>query len=193
MLSLHSKIIWLLSASCCLVYPSWADAHEATTVIVMNEEGFSPREVTVDEHTVINFVNKDSVDRWPASNLHPTHEVYPEFDPRQPITPGNFWMFRPNKPGIWRYHDHLWPHRRGTLTVTGEIPPPSTEQPWWQRMFTMLQNWREQFQKTRRLSDPSVQGVVDFTKLTAQEQYTYIHSLANHKGLAAAWQYIKNA
>lgn len=95
-------------------------AHSSLVIITMSQDGFEPQETTVDINATVRFVNKDDVDRWPASNLHPTHTIYPAFDPKKPIPPGESWDFRPDKVGSWKYHDHLSPHLRGTLVVTGE-------------------------------------------------------------------------
>ena len=102
------------------ILPQKAGAHSETQVIEMTADGFEPSEITVDENTTLNFVNRDGVDHWPASDIHPTHYLYPEFDPKKPIAPGDFWIFKPKKIGAWKFHDHLFPHERGVLTVTGE-------------------------------------------------------------------------
>lgn len=63
------------------------------------------------------FVTKRGGYFWPASNPHPTHEVYPEFDPRRPIEADSSWSFRFDKSGEWRYHDHLAPLFEGKIVV----------------------------------------------------------------------------
>lgn len=98
----------------------FVSAHSETVIIQMTENGFEPQTITVDENSAVLFINRDKVDRWPASNIHPTHEIYPEFDPKRPISPGSSWPFKPKKPGEWKYHDHLLPHIRGTLVVIEE-------------------------------------------------------------------------
>lgn len=80
------------------------------------EEGFAPQEITIKRGDKVRFVNKRESDFWPASNMHPTHGIYPEFDPRKPEK--TEWIFQFNKAGEWRYHDHLMPLFRGTITVT---------------------------------------------------------------------------
>lgn len=83
----------------------------------MKPNGFEPDELIIHQNTTIQFINQDIIDRWPASNVHPTHEIYPEFDPQKPIKPSAFWNFKATKIGEWKYHDHLLPHKRGTLIV----------------------------------------------------------------------------
>ena len=87
------------------------------TTIYLTKDGFSPSKVTIQEGTLIIFVNSDSVAHWPASNVHPSHDVYPEFDPKIQIDPQKQWVFIP-KQGAWKFHDHLFPHFRGELVVT---------------------------------------------------------------------------
>lgn len=87
------------------------------TVVEMTAEGFSPTAVTLYEDNDVCFVNNDTVDHWPASNNHPTHAVYPEFDPKEAVKPGSEWCFTFDLPGTWRFHDHLKPEFMGTVTV----------------------------------------------------------------------------
>ena len=85
--------------------------------VIMNKDSFEPETLTIQKCTKVVFENQDKVSRWPASNLHPTHGIYPEFDPLQPIEPGSVWSFVFDKVGSWRYHDHLAPSTRGTVIV----------------------------------------------------------------------------
>lgn len=86
-------------------------------VVEMTENGFIPEEITVRRGTKVIFVNQDSLWRWPASDLHPTHNVYPEFDPREAIAPSKEWEFTFEKRGEWHYHDHLAPYILGKIIV----------------------------------------------------------------------------
>ena len=103
-----------------LFFPEKIFSHSKVQIIEMTSSGFNPSEVTIDENSSVIFLNKDSESRWPASNTHPTHELYPEFDPRKPIAPGESWAFKPKNIGDWKYHDHLFPHMRGVITVIEE-------------------------------------------------------------------------
>ena len=112
--------IFGVSAILILTLPVLRVSAHGVAIIRMTEEGFEPKEITVDENTIVRFINEDTRDRWPASNPHPIHTAYSVFDPRKPIPPGESWHFRPKKIGTWRYHDHLSPHIRATLTVVPE-------------------------------------------------------------------------
>ena len=118
------------------MFPGIAVAHSEIIVVKMTPNGFEPNEITIDENTSLNFVNKDTVARWPASDLHPTHDVFPEFDPKKPIPPGEIWIFKPGKVGDWKFHDHERPHFKGVLHVIAEntatemtLRTASTDQP----------------------------------------------------------------
>jgi plastocyanin len=84
----------------------------------MTADGFSPETLTVEKGTSVCFENKHEGEaRWPASDNHPTHEIYSEFDPHTPVREGAHWCFVFLKPGNWKYHDHLLPDFRGTVVV----------------------------------------------------------------------------
>ncbi|OGZ44908.1 MAG: hypothetical protein A3C84_00975 [Candidatus Ryanbacteria bacterium RIFCSPHIGHO2_02_FULL_48_12] len=89
----------------------------AGPTIRMTKNGFEPEEVTIQKGMRVTWVNEDSVPRWPASNLHPTHGIYPEFDPLEGIPPGASWSFVFDRVGSWRFHDHLLPQMKGTVYV----------------------------------------------------------------------------
>ncbi len=85
--------------------------------VIMKEGSFEPETLTIQKCTQVVFRNHEKNPHWPASNLHPTHGIYPEFDPLQPVEAGNEWSFVFDKAGSWRYHDHLAPSTRGTMIV----------------------------------------------------------------------------
>lgn len=85
----------------------------------MDEDGFKPQEISVNQNSVIEFKNNGKQQHWPASDPHPTHDLYPEFDPQKPINPGESWKFKVQKVGKWNFHDHLNHDRKGTLIVNG--------------------------------------------------------------------------
>lgn len=89
-----------------------------SSTIIMKEDSFDPETITIKIGSTVIFKNEDQAARWPASNLHPTHGIYPEFDPRKPIETGDSWSFTFVKGGSWKYHDHLIPSIRGVIIVT---------------------------------------------------------------------------
>src|SRR3989344_1413457 len=116
-----SKLVFaLLIIAAFFLLPTQILAHNEVQIIEMTPDGFEPQEVSVDTNQSIIFLNKDENPRWPASNTHPTHELYPELDPKRAIMPGQSWAFKPTKAGEWKFHDHLYPHFRGVLKVFAE-------------------------------------------------------------------------
>lgn len=87
--------------------------------------GFNPKSLSIDAGDRVTFVNKDSKPHWPASDVHPTHTVYPEsggcigskFDACKGLGEGESYSFRFNEKGSWDYHDHLRPSSGGTISV----------------------------------------------------------------------------
>ena len=49
------------------------NTHEVT----LTENGFSPPEITINKGDTIKFKTSREKTFWPASNLHPTHSIYP--------------------------------------------------------------------------------------------------------------------
>lgn len=85
--------------------------------IELREEGFFPSALTIRKGDSVRFTTSRGKEFWPASDLHPSHEVYPEFDPRKPVKPDSSWTFQFEKTGTWHFHDHLAPLFRGVITV----------------------------------------------------------------------------
>lgn len=95
-------------------------AHGVEYEIVLTDSGFESKELTIEKGNNVVFINKRSVPVWPASDIHPTHGIYPELDPKRGLEPGETWEFTFTKAGTWRMHDHLNPDATAVITVTGE-------------------------------------------------------------------------
>ncbi len=89
----------------------------ADWTVAMEPGTFAPDTLTIQRGDRVTFVNRDAEPRWPASNLHPTHGIYPEFDPQEGVPPGESWSFVFDRAGEWKYHDHLIPSVRGIIRV----------------------------------------------------------------------------
>src|SRR3989338_7134074 len=94
--------------------------------VEMTADAFTPNTLTINAGDTVTWTNKDTNAHWPASAMHPTHEVYPEtggcigstFDACKEIAPGESWSFTFNQAGSWKYHDHLNPAGpKGTIVV----------------------------------------------------------------------------
>lgn len=87
--------------------------------ITLTEEGYEPSVITIAVGDKITFGTDATYSKlhWPASNVHPTHSIYPAFDPLTPVEPEETWSFVFGKVGEWRFHDHLAPYHTGVITV----------------------------------------------------------------------------
>ena len=86
-----------------------------THQVTLTENGFTPPEIQIKPGDSIKFSTTLNEPYWPASDLHPTHGIYPEFDPQEPIDQKTTWTFKFLKTGKWKYHDHLQPIFRGII------------------------------------------------------------------------------
>jgi len=100
-------------------------------IIKITSNGFEPKEVEISKGTKVTWLNEQSNPSWPASAVHPTHEVYPGssikkcgtpeqdkiFDACRGLKQGESWSFVFNEVGEWYYHDHLNPSQTGKIIV----------------------------------------------------------------------------
>ncbi|HIH17997.1 MAG TPA: hypothetical protein HA250_01250 [Nanoarchaeota archaeon] len=111
-----------------------AGTSSAKYTIEITSAGFSPNTLKVKIGDSVTFINKDSAKHWPASDVHPTHTLYPGtnigtcfsgteaekakmFDSCRALEQGESWSFTFNEKGKWGYHDH----RAETLVGTIEV------------------------------------------------------------------------
>lgn len=90
-----------------------------TVTITLTKSGFHPSRLYVTRGTTVVFESTEAA-FWPASDIHPTHSIYPEFDAGRAYSPGETWSFTFNREGTWLFHDHLNSTHMGTITV---LPP----------------------------------------------------------------------
>lgn len=168
------------------------NASPQIVIIEMTPEGFTPPQVTISQNQTVTFLNKDTKPRWPASDIHPTHEIYPQFDPQKAIEPGQSWDFKPQKAGQWKFHDHLFPHFNGKLVVNeGKVVSGSKLN--WVEEFKKIQGniWnkvRLVFRINKKVQTPVKE---EFIKLKPEDQFKALKDIADSKGGPAAWEYVK--
>ena len=75
--------------------------------ITLTKQGFVPETIYINPGTTVTFVTELDTNFWPASDLHPFHSIYPDFDPKQPVPPDESWSFTFESVGRWHYHDHI--------------------------------------------------------------------------------------
>ena len=86
-------------------------------VIQMTAQGFIPDTLSIKRGETVMWINKDTRAHWPASDVHPVHLIYPEFDPGRQVVPAGEWSFTFLQGGTWSFHDHLYPSERGVINV----------------------------------------------------------------------------
>jgi plastocyanin len=79
--------------------------HEVT----YDGENFSPKTLTIKVGDYVYFKNASDKSFRPASNPHPAHIDYAEFDAKTGIAAGQTFSFQFLRLGTWNYHDHLNP------------------------------------------------------------------------------------
>ena len=99
--------------------------------IEISSSGFNPQTLTIQKGETLVFKAVDSSNRWPASDIHPTHKAYPGsdiqkcfedgisniFDSCGGLSEGSSFEFIFDEVGNWKYHDHLQPGKKGTIIV----------------------------------------------------------------------------
>ncbi len=92
------------------------NADNSSIIVTLTEEGYRP-EITIKKGTMVTFKSELDKPFWPASNLHPSHEIYSDFDPGVPLNADETWSFVFNRVGQWQMHDHIRSYFTGTITV----------------------------------------------------------------------------
>jgi hypothetical protein len=90
---------------------------ESVHTVTLTENGFEPAEITIRQGDKVIFNSALDKPYWPASDDHPFHTFYPEFDPKGMITPPENFEFVFDRPGRWRYHNHLAASETGIVNV----------------------------------------------------------------------------
>ena len=104
---------------------SIGEQKKTENLVEITAAGFNPNTLTINEGDTVVFINKEAKSHWPASAVHPTHNVYPEgggcigskFDSCRELRQGETFTFRFDNKGSWRYHAHLNPGLTGTIEV----------------------------------------------------------------------------
>ncbi len=120
-MKISATLIGGLALVVVLIYSFWylsnKDGAGSSPTVTISDTGFSPSHLTIKVGETVTFKNIGTTEHWPASDIHPSHEIYPEFDPKQSLAPGESWSFRFEKPGVWRMHDHDDATLVGSITV----------------------------------------------------------------------------
>ena len=196
------KIFLFLLIVLSLFFPQNISAHSTVKIVEITADGFVPQEITIDENSSVIFLNKDKEAHWPASDPHPIHSIYPVFDPRRPILPGESWSFKP-RVGVWKYHDHLFPHRRGVVTVVAEKGAKTVNVGANQdvgvslavKIKSVLSSIWAKIKNSpnfSRMPNPPM-DIKKFVKLSSEDQMRVMKDMAENVGAKKTWEYIKKA
>jgi len=107
------------------------DAVSGSRTVIMTPSGFSPDTVEISVGDSVTFLNQGFGIHWPATDVHPSHSIYPGssigkcggsdadkiFDACKGLSKEESYTFTFDEAGNWRYHDHLNPGLRGTILV----------------------------------------------------------------------------
>ena len=113
-------MLLVVGLACGSLFVGWyrqSSPPEEDPAIILTDNGFSPAELRVRLGETVTFTSSLDSQYWPASNLHPAHDIYPESDPKRPLLPGESWSFTFDRPGAWRFHDHLRSYYTGVIYV----------------------------------------------------------------------------
>lgn len=90
---------------------------EKPLTVEYTDKGYIPSVLEVSSGETVTFINKSNRSMWVASDNHPTHSIYPEFDQKGTSRSEESYSFKFERVGEWSYHDHLNPRATGTVRV----------------------------------------------------------------------------
>lgn len=90
---------------------------ENPLTVEYTDEGYIPSVLEISSGETVTFINKSNRSMWVASDNHPTHSIYSEFDQKGISRHEERYSFKFEQVGEWFYHDHLNPRATGTVIV----------------------------------------------------------------------------
>jgi hypothetical protein len=91
--------------------------------ILYTSEGYQPDLLEIPLGSRVAFKNTTTVPMWTASDPHPTHNDYPEFDAKKDYLSDEVYIFTFTKAGTFGFHNHEKSIHRGTIRVTDPANP----------------------------------------------------------------------
>lgn len=165
-------------------------------LIKIYNDRFEPALVNISYQTPVTFINESSLDVWPASDMHPTHRIYSEFDPLKPLKPGETWSFTFNKVGEWGVHDHLKPHKIGRIIVSKDSFIKIIPLDIFRAMSFTVKDFVVFYESVRSLfvnnqRGSQIIGRDTFLELSEKNKLSALEILLEEKGSAEVWDFIK--
>ncbi|MDO8610218.1 MAG: cupredoxin domain-containing protein [bacterium] len=92
---------------------------EISNIVNINytDLGYDPKTLSISVGQTVKFTNDSSVDVWTASDPHPIHTNFSEFDQKSAGGNGTTYQFTFNKAGSYQYHNHRNPNHKGVIIV----------------------------------------------------------------------------
>ncbi|MFZ2049282.1 MAG: hypothetical protein WAV25_03245 [Minisyncoccia bacterium] len=92
-----------------------------TNIVSYDGTSFTPATISIKQGDSVTFINNTEGKMSVASNPHPAHTDYPEFDQYKTSSRGQkTFTFTFEKIGTWGYHNHLNATAGGTVVVTAK-------------------------------------------------------------------------
>ncbi|MHB0977843.1 MAG: cupredoxin domain-containing protein [Minisyncoccota bacterium] len=92
-----------------------------TNTVTYDGTTFTPSTLTIKQGDSITFINNSTGGMSVASDPHPSHSIYPEFDQYKTSSKGQkTFTFVFDKVGTWGFHNHLNSSAVGSVTVTAK-------------------------------------------------------------------------
>lgn len=85
-------------------------------IVTVTASGFAPQTLTIKAGTKVVWMNKSGTAVTVNSAVHPTHLVYPPLNLGE-FGDGSSVQLVFDKPGTYKYHNHLNPSQTGTIVV----------------------------------------------------------------------------
>ncbi len=89
--------------------------------IKITRQGVSPQNLNIKVGDTVTFTNLDSVPHWPASGVHPTHQICPGFDSLRGLAQNESYSHTFTEAKVCPFHDHVNASDsgyRGSITVS---------------------------------------------------------------------------
>lgn len=90
-------------------------SQKQTFIISFNNGAATPVNLTINAGDTVKFVNNEGTPHWPASGIHPTHQICPGFDSLHGLAKDESYSFTFNEAKTCPWHDHL------NLSLKGQI------------------------------------------------------------------------
>ena len=91
--------------------------------VVYSATGYSPNLLEVPVGSWVAFKNTTEIPMWTASDPHPVHTDFSEFDAQKEFSKNQSYVFQFNRPGTFSYHNHDKSIDRGIIRVTDKNNP----------------------------------------------------------------------